>query len=260
MPAERRERTEPESLLGRLDVDKHLRDPRIKQRFVTTMFDVVAPSYDRFTRAASYGMDAGWKRELIAELKARITPDAHVIDLACGTGDLAFAAAELVPLGQVTALDISRRMITAAVRRKPRSTLKRVRFCVGDMMQLPVLDDSADAVTVGYGIRNAPRYGSTLAEIARVLKPGGLLLTLDFFRPANPMWRAVFLAYLKIAGNLFGWLWHREPVAYGYIAPSIRCFISWQQFATAFEQRGFVVETVRRKIAGGICLHVARKG
>ena len=249
------------SLAG-MDLDEHLADPRIRQRFVTTMFDIVAPRYDRFTRVFSLGMDAGWKRELLSWLERDAAPDARVLDLACGTGDLAFAAASILSRSTVIGLDASPRMIAAAdVRRRASGdrTAGRVRFALGDMMQLPEADRSIDVVMVGYGLRNVPDPVRALAEIARVLRPGGLLLVLDFYRPEGRVWRTLFLAYLRAAGNLVGWLWHREPVVYGYIASSIDQYVSSSRFSAMLERAGLAVERERRKLLGGIALHAARR-
>jgi demethylmenaquinone methyltransferase/2-methoxy-6-polyprenyl-1,4-benzoquinol methylase len=251
--------TEPEELLPQLDLEEHLRDPGIKQRFVTAMFEVVAPRYDRFTRAFSFGMDRGWKRQLLAELDGKVQGNATVLDLASGTGDLALGATMRLPQARALGLDVSRRMVKAAVQRTCDVGNDRVRFSVAHMPHLPVRDTAVDAVTVGYGIRNAPDHGAALDEIARVLRPDGLLLVLDFYRPRNRLWRSLYLWYLRVAGSLYGWLWHRQAVAYGYIAPSIEHYISWQDFSAALEQRGFVVERVSRKLFGGIGIHVACK-
>ena len=175
--------------LRQMRVGEHFDDPRTKQRLVTAVFEVVSGTYDRFTRMFSYGMDQTWKRELLAELAAGIAPEAHVLDLACGTGDVALAAERLVPAGSVIGLDISSPMLESATRRMRTGSVARAAFCRGDMMHIALPDASVDAVTVSYGIRNAPDYGGALDEITRVLKPGGLLLTLDFFRPANPLCR-----------------------------------------------------------------------
>ncbi|MCZ6917502.1 MAG: ubiquinone/menaquinone biosynthesis methyltransferase [Gemmatimonadetes bacterium] len=244
--------------LRRMRLAEHLDDPRTKQRFVTTVFEVVSGSYDRFTRVFSYGMDAAWKRELLAELAAGIAPDAWVLDLACGTGDITLGAGQLVPAGRTVGLDISSGMLEVAKARARTESVSGTSFCRGDMMHLGLPDASVDAVTVSYGIRNAPDYGGALDEITRVLKTGGLLLTLDFYRPANPVWRRAFLGYMWLAGSAFGWLWHRAAVAYGYIAPSIERHVSWQEFSGALQTRGFVVDQVHRKLFGGICIHVAR--
>ena len=253
-------RTSP--ALRELDLEAHLRDPARRQAFVTPMFDLIAPRYDRFTRVFSFGMDAGWKRQLVRWMRDAVRPGATVLDIACGTGDLAFAAARLATGGRVTGVDASPRMIEQARRRArdEEGVASAVRFAVGDMMRLDAPDASVDVVTAGYALRNAPDFRVALDEIARVLRPGGVLLTLDFYRPRSVAWRAPFLAYLAAAGNVVGWLWHREPVAYGYIARSIEHFVSWQDFAAALAERGLAVEEVRRKLLGGIALHRARRG
>ena len=249
----------PEELLPQLDLEEHLREPGIKQRFVTTMFEVVAPKYDRFTRAFSFGMDRGWKRQLLGELARELKGSTTVLDLASGTGDLALGATAHLPHARVLGVDVSHRMVAAAEHRRRKLGEDRAHFSVGQMLQLPVRDTTVDAVTVGYGIRNAPDHGAALDEIGRVLQPGGLLLVLDFYRPRNRLWRTLYLRYLEGVGRLYGWLWHRQSVAYGYIAPSIEHYLSWQDLSAALEHRGFVVERVHRKLFGGIGIHVARK-
>lgn len=249
----------PEDLLPQLDLEEHLGDTGIKQRFVTALFEVVAPRYDRFTRAFSFGMDQGWKRQLLGELDGKVEGNPTVLDLASGTGDLALGAATHLPHARALGLDVSLRMAEAAERRRRDLGSDRVRFSVAHMLELPVRNATVDAVTVGYGIRNAPDHGAALDEIARVLRPGGLLLVLDFYRPRNRLWRSLYLWYLRVVGSLYGWLWHRQAVAYGYIAPSIEHYLSWQDLSEALEQRGFVVERVRRKLFGGIAIHVARR-
>lgn len=243
-----------------LDLEAHLADPARKQRFVTPMFDLIAPRYDRFTRVFSFGMDRGWKAELMAWCGATFPPEARVLDLACGTGDLAFAAAERTS-GEVIGIDASASMIAIARRRAVgEAPAGNVRFVVGDISSLDQPDGSVDAVTAGYALRNAPEYERVIAEIARVLKPGGTLATLDFYRPERWLWRVLFLRYLAVAGNFVGWLWHREPVAYGYIARSIDHFVSWQRFSRSLSTHGFRIERVSTKLLGGVALHVARRG
>jgi demethylmenaquinone methyltransferase/2-methoxy-6-polyprenyl-1,4-benzoquinol methylase len=255
----RRDALSPEEALPGLDLEQHLRDPAIKQRFVTTMFEVIAPRYDRFTRVFSYGMDRGWKRTLLAELANGLRPGSLVLDLACGTGDLTLGAATTTARPRVLGVDISHRMVAAARRRRGEPDVSDgVWLAAGHMPTLALRDGSVDAVTAGYALRNAPDYRAVLDEIKRVLKQGGRLLTLDFYRPQTPVWRRLFLGYLRLSGNLFGWLWHRQPVAYGYIASSIEHFVSWQEFSRALERRGFAVERVHRRLLGGICIHAAR--
>jgi demethylmenaquinone methyltransferase/2-methoxy-6-polyprenyl-1,4-benzoquinol methylase len=260
IPTNARDDQPPRPQLGELDLDAHLRDPELKQQFVTPMFDIIAPRYDRFTRVFSFGMDRRWKAELVAWMRTAIDAESRVLDLACGTGDLAFAAGERATRGSVIGIDASGRMIELARERATREAPRgNVQFRVGDMSALGVDAASVDAITAGYGLRNVPQFESAIREIARVLKPGGVLATLDFYRPESRVWRSLFLTYLKAAGNWVGWLWHREPVVYGYIAPSIDHFVSWQRFSATLEQYGLRVESVRVKLLGGVALHFARR-
>lgn len=252
--------------LGSLDVDAYLADPARKQAFVTPMFDVIAPRYDAFTQLFSFGMDRGWKRAALARIVARLTimPNARVLDLASGTGDIAVAVARAVPQAQVTALDASPRMIDAANARlgaegRDADVASRVRTMVGDMCAVELPDASMDAVTAGYGVRNVPDPVQAVREMARVLEAGGMLVTLDFYRPAFAPWRGLLLWYLALAGNAVGWWWHRDPVVYGYIARSIDHFMSWQEFSALLEREGFRVVRVTRHLGGGIAVHEARK-
>ena len=240
-----------------LDLARHLADPALKQRFVTPMFELVAPRYDDFTRAFSYGMDGKWKRVAVAELASHATSGSRVMDLACGTGDLAFAAAAAIPASRVAGVDASPRMIESARARATHAGGPS--FTVGDMAHLDATDASLDAITAGYAFRNVPDHRAALREAARVLRPSGVIVTLDFFRPQAAPWRALFLAYLRVAGNLFGWWWHREPVAYGYIAPSIAAFVGWRQFSADLDAAGFDVQRVHRYLMGGVAIHVATR-
>jgi demethylmenaquinone methyltransferase/2-methoxy-6-polyprenyl-1,4-benzoquinol methylase len=248
------------SLRG-LDARQHLDDPAIKQRYVTAVFDLVAHRYDAFTRWFSFGMDAGWKREVI-DLAARAAPDHAgqnrvVVDLACGTGDLASALAG--PGRDIVGLDVSLEMLERAAASKHAVNGVAPHYAAGDMIALPLADASVDVVTIGYGLRNAPRLDAALDEVTRVLRPGGHVVTLDFFRPTSAIWRPLFLGYLTVAGSLYGWAWHREPAAYGYIRRSIERFVTAGELTARLAARRFDVYHVARKLLGAICVHAARK-
>ncbi len=241
-----------------LDLDRHLADPALKQRFVTPMFDLIAPRYDAFTRLFSYGMDRRWKRALIRRVVALAPRGATVLDIACGTGDLAFAVARAMPHSHVTGLDASPQMIALARERKP-GVVGAPEFIVGDMAAMLRPDSSVDVITAGYGFRNTPDHRVALREAARVLRPGGVMVTLDFYRPESALWRTLLLGYLRAAGNVVGWLWHREPVAYGYIAPSIAAFVSYRTFAADLSTARFDVVYIDAHLFGGVAIHVAVK-
>lgn len=254
--------------LGTLDVDAYLADPERKQAFVTPMFDIIAPRYDDFTRLFSFGMDRRWKRLAIDRLVAALAVDGiHaplVVDLASGTGDIGIGVARAIEAAEVVGIDASPRMTEAASMRLRAGGADadlggRVDARIGDMSALDLGASSVDAITAGYGVRNVPDARRAVREMARVLKPGGRLVTLDFYRPERSLWRALLLAYLRVAGDVVGWWWHRDPVVYGYIARSIDRFMSWQAFTTLLRDEGFGQIRVTRFLGGGIALHEATR-
>ncbi len=247
------------SVLDGMDVEAHLRDPARKQAFVTPMFDVIAPKYDEFTRRFSFGMDVGWKRALIAEalVALPLTGGGSALDVACGTGDLAFALAQERPAARILAIDTSPQMIAHATQRSLGMHGTAPSFSIADLTRLELPDASMDVVTGGYALRNVPDWRAGLRELARVIRPGGRLVTLDFYRPEQAVWRALLLGYLRVAGDLFGLRWHGRAVVYGYIARSIRDFASWQAYSSALVEVGFHEVRVRTHLLGGVAQHVA---
>lgn len=243
--------------LEALDLEAHLLDPARKQAFVTPMFEHIAPRYDAFTRLFSFGMDARWKETLMQWFAERAPSAAQVLDVACGTGDLAMRAAELRPQASVLGVDAAEGMIARARARLGSRHSTDIRFEVGDLTRLALPDESFDVILAGYALRNVPEYEAALGELHRVLRPGGVLLTLDFYRPSFAPWRALFLGYLQLSGSIVGWWWHRAPVIYAYIAHSIRHFVTANEFDAALSRTGFERAARRDHLLGGIALHAA---
>ena len=239
------------------DLDVAMADASRKQGVVTPMFDVIAPRYDAFTRLFSFGMDAVWKRELTDAVVARSGSASRALDVACGTGDLGFALVSQLPTLHVTGVDPSSEMLALAKDRARSQAEGRVTFHLGDFAALPADTASIDVLTAGYGFRNVPDLEAAVRECARVVKPGGTLGSLDFFLPTNAVWRAFFLWYLRMSGNIVGWWWHRTPAIYGYIARSIASFVTADQFTAMLERHGFRVVQTRRMLLGGTALHIA---
>lgn len=244
--------------LAAMDLTHRWHDRAGKTEYVRTMFDVIAPGYDAFTRLFSFGMDREWKQLLIREAGKRTVPQPHIVDLACGTGDIGLALGKRTNAPLVFGLDLSLKMLEQA---KPRAAHQPGVFLLAecDMLSLCLPDASVDVVTIGYGLRNTGNTRLALAEIARVLKPGGLLANLDFHRPTSPAWRELFLWYMWNAGRAAGWLWHREPATYGYLAPSIRQYLSIAEFESALTRAGFAVEWSTQRLGGAIGIHIARR-
>ena len=216
------------------------------------MFSIVAPRYDFITRAFSYGMDRHWKR---AGLDRAHLPDRPVVlDLASGTGDFSLMVRQRYPGSLSVAVDITERMLQLARERG-------VRYAVcGDAGLLPFPDHSFDCVFVGYGLRNFPNLGVAVSEIERVTRPGGSLVSLDFFLPSNALLRPLYLAYLYAQGAFWGTILHGRPRVYTYIPDSLRSFVSIDDFSSLLQRTGYGRVDARRYILGGIGLHWAVKG
>ena len=132
-------------------------------------------------------------------------------------------------------------------------------FLVGDMLALPFASGSFDLVTTGYGLRNVPNLTAAIAEIRRVLVPGGQVVSLDFDRPLNPAVRAVYLAYLTVVGAALGWILHRDPDTYRYIPASIRQYPGAAAVAKMFAGSGFSGARAYPVLGGLMAIHQARR-
>jgi len=232
-----------------------LADPDAKRRYVRRLFATIADRYDLITVVLSYGLDRRWKRRLVG--MAAGCAGARALDVACGTGDLALALAARG--ASVTGLDVTPRMIELARRKSAGPGAGPAPdWLVGDMMALPFADRSFDVVTTGYGIRNVPAIGPALAEIRRVLRPGGRLLALDFNRPAHPLVRGAYLGYLTVVGSALGVALHGDPDTYRYIPESIRRYPGAEGLATLMRDAGFI-DTRHHDLLGGLmAINVAR--
>ena len=239
---------------GRERLDDAFASPESKHRYVRRLFSTIAERYDLITVLLSFGLDRRWKR-LVTDIAA---PGAgrRALDLACGTGDLAFLAAERG--ATVVGLDVTYRMIELA-RAKRHEGTDGARFLGGDMGSLPFIGGGFDIVTTGYGLRNVPDLTKAVREIHRVLRPGGVLVSLDFNRPAHPVIRGIYLGYLSIVGSALGWVLHRDPDTYRYIPASILRYPGAPRVARLMKAEGFATAEWRPVLGGLMAIHVARK-
>ena len=215
------------------------------------MFSTVAPRYDFITRTFSYGMDRRWKRDCVAGVDLPERP--VVLDLASGTGDFSLMIRQRYPGAQTVAVDLTERMLQLAQERGVGDTV------CGDAGTLPFPDASFDCVFVGYGLRNFPVLDVAVREIARVTRPGGQFVSLDFFLPANTALRHMYLGYLYAQGAFWGTVLHGRPRVYTYIPDSLRSFVSIDAFSSLLEAEGYGRVSARRFVLGGIGLHWAER-
>jgi len=237
-----------------------LETPENKHRYVAKLFSTIADRYDLITVLLSYGQDRRWKDRLVTMAEAAAPTSGtstgrsrDALDLACGTGDIAFALAARG--ARVVGLDLTLRMIELARVKSTRDS--RTSFLVGDMMALPFGDASFDVVTTGYGIRNVPVIAPALAEIHRVLRPRGLLLSLDFNRPSNAIVRSVYLTYLTIVGSTLGFVLHGDADTYRYIPESIRRYPGAEGVCRIAREHGFQSCEYHRVLGGLMAIHRA---
>jgi ubiquinone/menaquinone biosynthesis methyltransferase len=229
--------------------------PDAKLAYNRRLFTTIAPRYDFITRLLSYGQDARWKRRVAAIVRAE-APQGRALDLACGTGDIAWAMAD--DGRDVVGLDLTITMLRLAVRRFG-GAAGRASWTCGDMTRLPFGDASFGVVTAGYGLRNVPVLDAAVSEIARVLAPGGVFVSLDFNRPASPLMRAIYLGYLTAVGSAVGLALHGDADTYRYIPHSIRRYPGAEGVAAVLRGAGLTAVRIEPKLGGLMTIHVARK-
>jgi len=226
-----------------------------KARRVRGVFDSVASRYDLMNDLMSLGIHRVWKRFTIE--KAGLRPGMQVLDLAGGTGDLAaLMAPRVTPGGRVVLSDINEAML----RRGRERLLDRgvagesVEYCLADAETLPFEDESFDVVTIAFGLRNVTRKEAALAEMFRVLRPGGQLLILEFSKPASPLAPAYDLYSFRVLPAI-GKLVAGDDASYRYLAESIRMHPDQQTLQATMEAQGFEGCRYHNLSGGIVALH-----
>jgi demethylmenaquinone methyltransferase/2-methoxy-6-polyprenyl-1,4-benzoquinol methylase len=219
---------------------------------IRRMFEAVAPRYDLLNRLLSLGIDRGWRRRVVSLLELR--PDERILDLCCGTGDLAL---EIAPRAHCVACDFTWSMLSRA-REKSEAGSARLSLAAADALALPFGDDLFDGATVAFGIRNLEDIGRGLNEIRRVLKPGGRLAILEFSQPHRRWLKLPYRLYLGFFLPAVGGLLSRRS-AYRYLAESIRGFPRPDFLVRILEEAGFTEAGYVRLSGGIVAIHHARK-
>jgi demethylmenaquinone methyltransferase / 2-methoxy-6-polyprenyl-1,4-benzoquinol methylase len=219
---------------------------------VGDLFATIAPRYDLINDLQSLGLHRRWKRTLLT--MAGVKPGERALDLCCGTGDIALA---LQTAGaDVVGLDFSPAML--AVARQRAAGAPRLQFICGDAMKIPFDNNSFDLVTIGYGLRNLASWERGMEEMARVTRPGGRLLMLDFGKPENKAWRTVYFAALRFFVPLFGRAFCKDAATYGYIFESLRDYPAQRGVAAKLVALGGRDLQVRQLLGGAMSIHFAR--
>ena len=224
---------------------------------VNDLFATIARRYDLINDLQSFGLHRSWKRRVVRLAQAQ--SGARALDLCCGTGDISFALAAAG--AQVTGLDFSRQMLEVAAIRNSRKngSLGNPVFIQGDALKIPAEDNSFDAVTMGYGLRNLSSWADGLIEMVRVAKPGGRVVVLDFGKPSNALWRSLYFIHLQMSVPLIGLLFCGNAQAYAYILESLKHYPA--QLAVADKMRELKLRNVRviNLLGGAMAINYGEK-
>jgi demethylmenaquinone methyltransferase/2-methoxy-6-polyprenyl-1,4-benzoquinol methylase len=222
---------------------------------IEVMFDRIAGRYDFLNHLLSFSVDKSWRKKLVFLVKKNLKKDGKnigdisILDVATGTGDLAFALSGARP-SIITGLDISAEMLAIARQKAEKKNLK-IDFIQGDSENLPFDDSEFDIVTVAFGIRNFENLDQGLKEMCRVLKPGGRVFILEFSLPRPGIYRFLYKIYSQKILPIMASIFAVDPEAYHYLPSSIAIFPSGNEMATILEDSGFS-EVEFKRLSGGI--------
>jgi demethylmenaquinone methyltransferase/2-methoxy-6-polyprenyl-1,4-benzoquinol methylase len=222
--------------------------------YVQAMFGRIANRYNLMNRLMTFGQDKRWRRFVVQQ--AKLTRGGKLLDLATGTGDIAFEALKAVPNLQTVGADFALPMMHVG---QSLSLGERVGWTGADALQLPFPDNTFDAVTSGYLVRNVIDIPRTLSEQLRVLKPGGRIVILDSSPPPNNLLRPFILLHLKFVIPLLGRLISSDPTAYQYLPESTQAFKTPEELATLMRQAGLSNVQFRTFMFGTMAVHWGEK-
>lgn len=207
-----------------------------KKEMVRRMFDDISPKYDFLNHFLSFGIDKGWRRKLVKMVTEH--QPASILDVATGTGDLAIALAK-IPEVVITGIDISGQMLAVGEKKISESGLSaRIVFLQGDAEKIPFDDESFDAVTVAFGVRNFENLPEGIREMKRVLKPRGAMYILEFSHPGSFPMKQLYGIYSRFFIPVAGKLVSGNQDAYRYLPESVAAFPSGKDFLKVLENEG----------------------
>jgi demethylmenaquinone methyltransferase/2-methoxy-6-polyprenyl-1,4-benzoquinol methylase len=232
-------------------MDQKTLDLSEKSQQIQTMFNKISPKYDFLNSLLSFGQDTRWRNALLKQLPCIPTKDGILIDVACGTGDVVLAVLKKrKDFVKLYGFDISQGMLDRAYARTP---YQGVSYSLASAEKLPSKDNTADVVTIAFGLRNVDDRVKALEEFHRILKPTGTLFVLEFFPAKNSLFRSLFQFYFKkilpMVGGLFS-----DKDAYAYLPQSVKTMPSAIEFEEQLKLQGFDKITKTSWLAGSTVL------
>jgi demethylmenaquinone methyltransferase / 2-methoxy-6-polyprenyl-1,4-benzoquinol methylase len=222
-----------------------------KKQQVAAMFDDIAFKYDFLNRFLSAGIDIGWRKKAIRQL-LDLQPK-KILDVATGTADVAIMATGILKPEKITGIDISDGMLEIGRQKVAKAGLENtIELLNGDSETINFTDNSFDAVTVAFGVRNFQQLEKGLSEIRRVLKPGGKLVVLEFSKPKMPGVKSMYNLYMKVICPNLGKLFSKNRNAYKYLDESIQHFPEGKNFTSILDNLGYI-NTYCKPLSLGIC-------
>lgn len=222
-----------------------------KKEQVATMFNNISKTYDFLNHFLSLGIDIIWRKKAIGELK-KDRPK-HILDVATGTGDFAFEALQALNPDKITGVDISQGMLDVAKEKIAKRGLQsKFEVKLGDSERLLFDDNTFDAVTVAYGVRNFENLEKGISDMLRVLRPGGKVVILEFSKPRVFPVKQLYNFYFHYITPTIGKIFSKDNSAYKYLPESVEAFPDGKKFTDLMEKVGYR-ETKNRPLAFGIC-------
>ncbi len=222
-----------------------------KKEQVADMFNNISKTYDFLNHFMSLGIDIIWRKIAINELKA-LKPK-RILDVATGTGDFAFEALSILKPEKIVGVDISAGMLEVAKQKiNKRHLSDKFEVCLGDSEKLPFTDNEFEAITVAYGVRNFENLETGLADMLRVLKPGGKVVVLEFSKPRVFPVKQLYNFYFHYITPGIGKLFSKDSRAYSYLPESVAAFPDGKDFVALMNKVGYQ-QTKNRPLAFGIC-------
>jgi len=240
------------------EIIKPYKDSQLgKKEQVTQMFDTISTNYDGLNRVISLGIDVKWRKKVV-KIVGENKPK-QILDIATGTGDLALMMANLNP-DKIIGLDISAGMLEVGKQKINKANLsKKIDMIVGDSEEMPFDNDTFDAITVSFGVRNFANLDKGIKEIARVLKPTGVLVILETSNPTKFPFKQGYKFYTNFILPLVGKLFSKDKVAYTYLSESANSFPFGEVFNNILRKNGFSEVTHNPVTFGVATIYTARK-